>query len=415
MHKQPGTAAGTEFPAVVSRLETLLREFFKQSSIFWPIIIEAYACLAYLLVNTILPASLPADMYMYFLQPLLWLALGGLALLGWHFGLEDHPAFKSPLPLMVVLMAFFQVAVLVLAGLVFGFGRSPYSHDLLSVIGNLYYLLSMLAGFELARAYFMVRFGRKHVLAALIVVTLSFAVLDIPLGKFVSMGSLPDSIKTIGQSILPNLVENLLSSLLALLGGPLASFIYRIILRGFEWLSPILPNLNWFIKAFIETLVPAFGLIFFYSHFLAQPTMEDTRSPEDRRSFIPWAVALTLSLALLGFTTGMFGVRPSLIASNSMSPNFVVGDIVITNEVPANSVQVGDVIEFRIGGVPVVHRVIDIENDGGQITFITQGDANNTPDPPVTLNNYEGKVLHKIPKIGWVSIFFRKIFAKIML
>ena len=82
---------------------------------------------------------------------------------------------------------------------------------------------------------------------------------------------------------------------------------------------------------------------------------------------------------------------------------------------PAKSIQVGDVIEFKIGAVPVVHRVIDIQNEGGQITFITQGDANNTPDPPVTENYFEGKVLHKIPKIGWVSIFFRKILANLML
>ncbi|CAG0982889.1 partial signal peptidase I, partial [Anaerolineae bacterium] len=114
------------------------------------------------------------------------------------------------------------------------------------------------------------------------------------------------------------------------------------------------------------------------------------------------------------FNTGLFGVRPTLIASGSMVPRLDVGDVVITREVLAENVEVNDIIRFRQEGAHILHRVVDIQKDGSKITFITRGDANNTDDPPVLASALEGKVVLTVPKIGWVTIGIRQVIARIL-
>ena len=59
-----------------------------------------------------------------------------------------------------------------------------------------------------------------------------------------------------------------------------------------------------------------------------------------------------------------------------------------------------------------MHRVIEIREIEGATSFITQGDANNAPDPePVMSGNMIGKLVFKIPKIGWVAIAVKRFFG----
>jgi signal peptidase len=93
-----------------------------------------------------------------------------------------------------------------------------------------------------------------------------------------------------------------------------------------------------------------------------------------------------------------------------MQPALVVGDIVITREVEANQVQVGDIIRYRQGDTFTIHRVVDVDRQG-RSTFITKGDANNAQDAPVSPGELDGKVILVIPKLGWLSIGVRNLLS----
>ena len=87
----------------------------------------------------------------------------------------------------------------------------------------------------------------------------------------------------------------------------------------------------------------------------------------------------------------------------------LVGDVAVTRQVPPEEVVVGDVIRFRDGSFFTIHRVVEIQNDGGEITFTTRGDTNDKNDPPVPGRDLQGKVILTVPKIGWVSIGVREL------
>lgn len=110
-----------------------------------------------------------------------------------------------------------------------------------------------------------------------------------------------------------------------------------------------------------------------------------------------------------GKMPNVFGYTYSVVSSSSMVPTYEVGDIIITKNINYDDVEVEDIIVFYSPTLDkfVVHRVIDINEDG---SFITQGDNNPSPDNEyVYEENYIGVVKAKIPKIGTLVLENRNI------
>ena len=100
-----------------------------------------------------------------------------------------------------------------------------------------------------------------------------------------------------------------------------------------------------------------------------------------------------------------------VVLSGSMIPTIQVKDIVVTKKIPENRLEIGDIITFispdpRWGGISITHRIIDIYYDEskGIHTYKTKGDYNNIADAvPVPNDNILGKVILKVPKLGYIQ------------
>lgn len=90
------------------------------------------------------------------------------------------------------------------------------------------------------------------------------------------------------------------------------------------------------------------------------------------------------------------GFSSAIVISGSMSDTIEVNDYIICLDV--NDYDVGDIVTYKNErGSLITHRIVS-ETDAG---FITQGDANNTPDSePVSQSDIVGKVVITIPKLG---------------
>ena len=87
------------------------------------------------------------------------------------------------------------------------------------------------------------------------------------------------------------------------------------------------------------------------------------------------------------------------------SNGFNIGDIFVLKK--AGDIQVGDIIVYnnRISNAPIIHRVVGIK-DG---YYQTKGDHNSASFPfeeKITGEQVYGKVLLKIPYLGWVKVGF---------
>ena len=100
-----------------------------------------------------------------------------------------------------------------------------------------------------------------------------------------------------------------------------------------------------------------------------------------------------------------------VVLSGSMLPHIEIKDIVVTKKVPAEELEVNDIITFiapdsRYGGISITHRILDKYYDEslGTYTYRTKGDANNVADSSLVPNdNVLGKVILKIPKLGYLQ------------
>lgn len=89
-----------------------------------------------------------------------------------------------------------------------------------------------------------------------------------------------------------------------------------------------------------------------------------------------------------------FGVGAAVVLSGSMEPELSTGDLILVAE--RNSYEVGDVVVYQDGRMAVTHRIVSISDD----EIITRGDANNTDDDPIKLEQIKGEVIFAIPFVG---------------
>ena len=132
-------------------------------------------------------------------------------------------------------------------------------------------------------------------------------------------------------------------------------------------------------------------------------------------------IAVGITILLFGVWFAFGELNPFyVVASGSMIPNLNINDyVIVSHSVPFNSLKVGDIIVFKTYGtdnsgqhITVVHRVAEIVTDpiNGQKVIRTKGDANPDSIPgadyPIFEQNYIGKVVYVIPKLGIITNVF---------
>jgi len=359
------------------------------------------------------PLPISGTIKSYVFQPLLWGLLIWVMVKLPKYQVAGKLGAKSALIQVAFVIGFFQVVLYVIGGLFSGFGKSPYVFTPLGILINVVYAGSRLVGMEMSRAWLVNRLGREHTVLAVAFVGFIYALTAIPLAQISGLRPTMQSISLLNSTLLPGLTESLLATLLALLAGPLAALAYRGTLEAFWWFCPILPDLTWVFKGLIGTAVPMLGLAVVNTSSSFRVRGSKVKL-EKQGSLGGWVVTSVFSVAIIWFSVGLFPVHPALVASGSMRPEMDVGDTVIVAKVKAETIKLGDVIEFRTKEkINVMHRVIRTEEtEQGAKVFITKGDANREPDTePVNPNDVRGRVIFTIPKVGWLAVVLKGFFS----
>jgi signal peptidase len=143
--------------------------------------------------------------------------------------------------------------------------------------------------------------------------------------------------------------------------------------------------------------------------------------PKDKiKKFWYLVVGMTILVALFVFWLSLRAYLAVdnpfyVVPSESMVPTLNVGDVVLIRNGAGylfDDLEVGDIIVFHTndgGGRIIVHRIVEIYSDGqtGERLIKTKGDNNPQSyenfDYPIKRQNYYGKVISVIPKIGVLS------------
>jgi signal peptidase len=103
------------------------------------------------------------------------------------------------------------------------------------------------------------------------------------------------------------------------------------------------------------------------------------------------------------------GFRIFTVVTESMVPEYEVGDVILVKEKDKSKITVGEDVAY-LGEVDdyadkvITHRVIEIESDeNGNLNFHTQGIANENEDPVVSEDQIYGVVIAKMQIVTFLN------------
>ena len=325
---------------------------------------------------------------------------------------------EVPLDKGVILVAtatsILQLSLYMFTGIIQGFGDSPFDRSWSGITLNVLYVTSQALGIEFTRAYVVKSLRYKHESIAIILPSVLFTFLYVSPLKLWSLSLDVGTMKWVTSNLLPLFARSALASYMVYSGGPIPSVIYVGTLDIFKRLSPILPNTEWFINGMLGTFIPLLGYVILVSYnVMSKPRLRVRRYRSDIKTVVKATLIIVLVTITLLIPSGIFGFRPAIVVSGSMQPSLNVGDIAIIAELSpkdVGNIKVGDIIGYVSKRGLIIHRVVGFDYINGKKYLILKGDANPSPDPdPVHPQQVIGKYVGKVPTVGWLAIYLRKL------
>lgn len=97
----------------------------------------------------------------------------------------------------------------------------------------------------------------------------------------------------------------------------------------------------------------------------------------------------------------IFNFRLFSVVSQSMTPVYDIGDVLVAKEVEPSKIKEGDIVSYlgtsgNFSNKVITHRVVNIEKrEDGKYYYRTKGDANIVEDPIVVEDQLYGVVVYK--------------------
>ena len=342
----------------------------------------------------------------YIINPVIWIALAITS----HINLRNKRRKEINHPVDVVsimtILSLIYVILFYIFGIVTGFTNNPYSTVFSGVIINLFSMCLVIYLKEYIR-YLFINAKRDHYKKMYyFVVFIIFTFSDI---SVLNVLHSKDLLNLWSKELIIPIIVNLLMMYLSYISNYKAAAVSRIILILPVIFFSVVPDYEWFI-------IMAFNIIYCLSSYLIlQYAVARKRKDLPTRlidSLNPrkWITMLILILLTIGFGAGFFTFKPVVILTGSMRPFIKPGDLIIIKKCAISDVGIGDVIEYKRENYKIVHRVIAISYNQGEVNLIVKGDANKKTDKrPVTSDQFVGKLEYTIPYIGYPSYFIKNI------
>jgi len=348
-----------------------------------------------------------ATIFIYLIDPVLWTLVTLMILCLPKPRFSGKIRTESFLLWMTFFCAVIYLLVMMICGVAFGFGKSPFDHSLFGIVINIFKIFSALIGMELARDQLINNSDRKSNLGYYAFISIFITLLSLNPDQIANLKTNLDIVEYIAIYFLAKLCNSVFATYLVYMGGPVLSILYLGMQEGFYWFFPVLPNLNWITQAFIGILLPIYSMTLFQFSYTREARTLKAHTQKSENPF-GWIVVTTVSILMIWFGIGVFPVCPYVILTGSMEPVIYPGDMVLVQKNDTADLKVGDIIQFSSGKDYIFHRIKSIVEKKGKLLYQTKGDNNSAEDPNlVEAENIKGRVINVIPKIGYPALLLR--------
>ena len=330
--------------------------------------------------------------YINFINPLFWLSFLII------FYSQDLKLLKKKEINITLIISLVFFLFYLACGFIFGFSKSPYNHSLINILKNLWLVFLPTYGMEII-CFKLIKSNKNNFrIRALITIIIIISEINFK-ALFLSHNII--FFHYFISEIIPIIAQNILFTYLSLNSRYGIPVIIKLFNELPKYFFPIILYHNWFIVgsfAIIKVLI----IYYLFKSFIFSP--KPLKYYNQLTPFYP--ITIIISILLVLFMLGMFRYQPIAILSNSMTPTFKRGDIVIYKK--EENIHPGDIIVFKYESRLIVHRVVSISE-----YYITKGDANKTLDYiKVKKEDIKGVYQFSLKYLGYPSIWLNELFTK---
>ena len=370
------------------------------------IYISEILLLIYILILTMY-LNAPNDLKNISLSIVLTIVLTILAL---NFGIKkDNSYIKGSAARTVVASLMIYMLLIYSLGIILGFNKG-YSLLSRSVQINFILMVIISINTELIR-YIIARNCFKDVKPLFVFTLLSFymnIILELNINTLITA---EDKFIFLSTIIFPVIAEESLCTYMTYKMALLPSLIYKLVMKLYLYLLPIVPSLGDYIYSSINVIFP-FAIYNVLNRMVIKYEKEK-QYLKKMNKFIFTIPLIVIFVILVILVSGIFRYKLIAIASNSMKPTYSRGDAVIYEKVNIDNYQEGDILAFQNENRIVTHRIVKIIKNNNEYRFITKGDNNNANDVFISKNeNVLGKVRMAFKYIGYPTVLINELFGK---
>lgn len=358
-----------------------------------------------MLLNIVFEVFLPT-FTVHVINPIFWLILLIVIYL-----LKMNSKYKiynkiNKFQVILIIMITYLILYFI-SGLFIGYGKNPIYLSFFKIYKNIWYFIIPIIGQEYIRDKILKGTKKNNLLIGFYLII--FILLDIDLYSFINSSTTYESLfKNISSILLPSIANNFLYTYLSFETGIIGILVIRLLNTLTSIILPILPNINWFIMALIGIIMPF--IIYLSIRRINNKRNRKYISLNRKNTYLNIFIVFILTIFIL-FILGVFRYKPVVIMSNSMSHIIKRGDIVIIKKMDykkIESLKEGEIIEYILDDIMIVHRIIHIEKHNNYL-FITKGDNNETVDfKKVKDEQVKGVVRFRIKKIGYPFVWLNE-------
>ena len=314
---------------------------------------------------------------------------------------------KKEVLLLSFILGAIYVVLIHMSGIFFGFYQNPYKVSTEGFFTTVLPIAVIIVCCELIRYVLLAQKNRfvsfLAYLSCVIAEALSYSTL-------VGIENFNQFMNFFGMTLFPAICANIYYHYASKRYGAIPNIAFRFITTLYIYFVPTMTAMSDAMLAMTKLILPIAMLAFITAMFEKKQKTANQKGNKLSLAGVILASAAVVLIAMLISCQFRFGAL--VIATESMTGEINKGDMIIYEEYKKQKIEEGQVIVFLQNESRVIHRVVGIEQIGGETRYYTKGDANPTNDSGYrTEADIVGLTDLKLAYAGYPTLWLRELLS----
>ena len=282
---------------------------------------------------------------------------------------------KKEVLILSSIISVIYVVLYQMTGIFFGFYKNPYFVNAERLLTTILPLTVIIVLTEIIRYVFLAQNNKIVNVITYISCVITEILMVSSLYGITSFNRFMD---LVGLSLFPAISANVYYHYVSKRYGALPNIVFRLITTLYIYFIPNVTAMSNALHACIKICLPIVMLA------LTSALFEKKKKKAVQKGKKLSFCSMLLSVLIIGVASMLiscqFHFGALVIASDSMTGEINKGDVILFERYENQTIEEGQVIVFLQNGAKIVHRVVKIENIGGELRYYTKGDANEDID-----------------------------------